>query len=1428
MNVLDKEIKTLFKEYLDEFENDKPAKDKFSKEKKQQFYNFYSEILEKKLNLLSENLKIKYLAEEINEKKDEILKSKNSIERKLREIAFDITNRKLEYAIEQQDNSDSSENLFQYYPEFTNKLFNKYIYTKKEFNKNKIPPINEYEELQKNSIGFKKTESQKFVKNYISHNTPYNGILLWHGVGVGKTCAAISIAENFKNYLKKKKKKIVILTPGFTLETNWRDEIFNLDKELYDKHIGIKQCTGNKYLNELNNFFKSKTKNEKKKKQITKIIEKYYEFYGYQKLVSDIEKVFGEYDKIYKTYSESCISINAEYNKIKYIKERFSDTVIILDEVHVTRTNDGGKEEKKVPPYLELIARYAENTKFILLSATPMYNISKEVIWLINLLLLNDKKSPIEEFEIFDKDNDIKIYSNDSIKKNDLLNENIDINKIIEGSTALRIIIDKSRGYISYLRGEHPFKFPSKIFPESRTYTPDPLYDYKNQKLINKIPNKKLILYKNEMSIWQFYHLFEQFAEIPEDESDLIREENKKKKAFGNNANMASNIVFPDLSNEHKFFTKGEPCGLIGDDGIKNIFEYDQISKQYTYKQNYINTNNEGIFHRNRIEKYSAKFKNIIDNIVGNKDRHIFPSQGIVFIFSQYIAHGIEPISIMLEENGFKRYIYNNFNKIYQEKNILKKKIEEKDLFCSKNKVYKQIHTTNEFKQARYIYLDGKSTEIEREKLVKIARDKKNINGEEVLVILGSKVLEHGISFFNVRETHILEPWHHLNMIEQAVGRTIRNFSHINFERKFQNTTLFLHCSALPNIDELKKFRDETRKREVASLSDMHIAKLFFKKTDDELNIETWDERIYRRAYQKKKHMSIIERVLKINSIDCQLNKYGNVYSQDTFDFQQSMINSKGHEIIVPLYDTDFSQKCDYLKCDYKCDWVNDDSDIEMAHQHINSDTYNISFDIDDIYLAKEIIKFLYLEYSTVAYDIDFIVNYVKTYNFINVDAIYIALDELVKNNEILYDSIYNEGYLIYRDNLYIFQPLALNSDTPKSYRKDLLNYLPKQSSIELNYDVITKDFSEHEKTSVESTEMDTLLPEKIYKEWVIKAFGSISPEDPLKIQNIILIDKELPKKIKLNESNNSFSYIENKYGKEWFVKTDGKFNPSIYDFTQMRIISLIERQNYQIKKILFEFSLINIIENKLDPSSKKINELDIIIFNHYTKQYSDKNIHSIYTQSEIPKELYDSTNDEFRQFNLPIYFRITISYTDINKNFIIHSIFKKYNIKKNKWEDITNNSKMDKFIISDNSLTGQELIYGFLSNKSSQEKVDLSFYVVNNIGDKVEDKEKQKQNKKVIKTGAICGTGSARYKKDIISIINHLYEFLKITKSMESDYIVDSYDSKKKKYLCEELELMLRYRESLLQKDDKIRFFYNVDESINFKPTKTKTKTKT
>ena len=38
---------------------------------------------------------------------------------------------------------------------------------------------------------------QKLISDYLQASSPYRGILLYHGLGVGKTCASIAIAEGF-------------------------------------------------------------------------------------------------------------------------------------------------------------------------------------------------------------------------------------------------------------------------------------------------------------------------------------------------------------------------------------------------------------------------------------------------------------------------------------------------------------------------------------------------------------------------------------------------------------------------------------------------------------------------------------------------------------------------------------------------------------------------------------------------------------------------------------------------------------------------------------------------------------------------------------------------------------------------------------------------------------------------------------------------------------------------------------------------------------------------------------------------------------------------------------------------------------------------------------------------------------------------------
>ena len=68
---------------------------------------------------------------------------------------------------------------------------------------------------------------QKIVRDYINNYTPYRGLLLYHGLGSGKTCSSIAIAEGLKG-----SQKIVVMTPA-SLRRNFMVELKKCGDSLY-------------------------------------------------------------------------------------------------------------------------------------------------------------------------------------------------------------------------------------------------------------------------------------------------------------------------------------------------------------------------------------------------------------------------------------------------------------------------------------------------------------------------------------------------------------------------------------------------------------------------------------------------------------------------------------------------------------------------------------------------------------------------------------------------------------------------------------------------------------------------------------------------------------------------------------------------------------------------------------------------------------------------------------------------------------------------------------------------------------------------------------------------------------------------------------------------------------------------------------------
>jgi len=77
---------------------------------------------------------------------------------------------------------------------------------------------------------------------------------------------------------------------------------------------------------------------------------------------------------------------------ISKLKKNFNNRLIIIDEVHNIRISDD-KSDKRVANELFKLVKYVDNLRLLFLSATPMYNSYKEIIWLLNIMNLNDRRS---------------------------------------------------------------------------------------------------------------------------------------------------------------------------------------------------------------------------------------------------------------------------------------------------------------------------------------------------------------------------------------------------------------------------------------------------------------------------------------------------------------------------------------------------------------------------------------------------------------------------------------------------------------------------------------------------------------------------------------------------------------------------------------------------------------------------------------------------------------------------------------------------------------------------------------------------------------------------------------------------------------------------------------------------------------------------
>lgn len=597
------------------------------------------------------------------------------------------------------------------------------------------------ESVQKACGGFEKMMYQHLMQHYLSRRSPYRGILLYHGLGVGKTCSSITIAEAFlTDHVSGEEPKIIVVSPT-TLKKSYEDQIFSATMYLNQKDLR-NQCTRDTYAK----LIHGNPKPDTFVRRVHDLVKSRYTFLTYDSLVSYLEQ-----------------------------HPKVSDKVFIIDEAHNLRQQE---TEKKAAEALETLLKNGERNRLVLLSATPMYNEPDEILWLLSLLLLNDHR--LKEHAKLPK----TLFEKDKDREKDLKKE------------SAAMLSQLASEYISYIRGKNPFTFAARMSPKESGFTV--LQDAWAQPIQDGI--------------------------VP----SLVGSEQKMGKT--------SDMLASPKSTQWMNITY--PGGGHGESGFWKVFQKSSGASDQMFPVSYRANTKNALMPNAGLQNIAAKM-NSICNIIQN-------SEGIVLVYSQFVWSGVLPLAIALEHMGFRRAVggEGEIQNITHSLDLVKDPVR---------------YPGNAF--PKYCILSGDTNVMggsRIEALRKIINQPENRHGEKIKVILITPIAGEGLSFQNVREVHILDPWYHMNRTEQVIGRAIRTCSHVSLPLEERNVSVFLHaCVSTSNSKDT---------------SDIHTYKI-----------------AARKLYQTK----IIERMIRDHAFDCPLQFHLNYQPSSMFGFHIAMRTSQ-------------------------------------------------------------------------------------------------------------------------------------------------------------------------------------------------------------------------------------------------------------------------------------------------------------------------------------------------------------------------------------------------------------------------------------------------------------------------------------------------------------------------------------------------------
>lgn len=732
---------------------------------------------------------------------------------------------------------------------------------------------------------------QKLVQKYLETETPYRGLLLYHGLGSGKTCSSIAVAESLMT-----SKKIYVLTPA-SLKENYLQEIRKCGDPMYayEQHWEERRITteadralakslgiSDTYLDMRRAFYvtvNDRAPNFKElpnsvmaaiRAQIEDVINQRFTFINYNGLSS------ANVDKILPPDQPNM----------------FDNACIIIDEAHNLIGNV--VNDRAIKRKLYDMLYNSKDSKIVALSGTPIINRPNEIAFLLNLL-----KGPIERISVafktivgWDEEAMTKFYYSlpdvdtveyNSIKKKVMLTRNPPHFATQYNAKGERISVkyDKAMPYTPSLQAwvgtwktKYQTAFPGNELGEPESFVVEALeclpskYEEFVAMFVDGLNIKNPILFQRriqglvsyyrgaddrllpkrvdeETTLQKIPMSGEQFTRYLEVRWDEIKRESRKG-------------MRPNMDEDYGSFrmTSRLVCNYAVPSELRTKEASDEGSTEDTPAEKSeileaLKRDPGRYLVGDALASHSPKFARILNDLKTNAE-----GMRNQFVYSQYLTlEGLGVFAAILDANGFQEYKLQKTPAGWAEDPSMDASKPAYALFSGENKDEREL--------LRQIF-NGIYNDTFPQSLKDSLADKP----KRLCVFMASAAGAEGITLANVRNVYIMEPYWNPARIDQVIGRAIRICSHAKLPMDERTVKVNLYMSVFSP--------EQATTAEAPNIVSIRRNDMVLKRYEGEQPRETFmtsDEFLYETAFEKSRLTKQFSHLLKQAAVDCEIHR---------------------------------------------------------------------------------------------------------------------------------------------------------------------------------------------------------------------------------------------------------------------------------------------------------------------------------------------------------------------------------------------------------------------------------------------------------------------------------------------------------------------------------------------------------------------------